>query len=124
MLSAQERTNTRRALLVLVELTTPTWLAEALGMTVAALQRARSPSRPPTVRLAALVAHAAGVRLADVLSGAWPGDPCPRCGRCGDTTLVVPANSSPTVTDEESRDLASPPPTDRDAVSTGGGGAP
>jgi hypothetical protein len=103
-LSAEERANARRALLFLVERSAPAQLAEALGLTSAALQRARSPSRPPTVRLAALVACAAGVRLADVLMGAWPGDLCPRCGRGSQVAL---ASSLATDDDEESRGSAS-----------------
>jgi hypothetical protein len=98
-LSAEERANARRALLFLIERSAPARLAETLGLTSVALQRARAPSRPPTLRLAALVACAAGVRLADVLTGAWPGDLCPRCGR---GSCVAQA----TTADEGSRGLA------------------
>jgi hypothetical protein len=103
-LSAEERANARRALLFLVERSAPAQLAEALGLTSTALERARSPSRPPTLRLAALVACAAGVRLADVLTGAWPGDLCPRCGRGSHVAL---ASSLATAAREEHGGLAS-----------------
>jgi hypothetical protein len=90
-------------------------------MTSVALERARSPSRPPTVRLAALVAHAAGVRLADVLRGGWPGDLCPRCGRGGvprGAGLAV-SDPSPMTADDVSRGLAGEPPTAADVVAPG-----
>jgi hypothetical protein len=99
-LSPEERAYARRALLFLIDRFAPAQVAEALGLTSTALERARSPSRPPTVRLAALVASAAGVRLADVLTGAWPGDLCPRCGR---GSQVTPASSLATADDEEPR---------------------
>jgi transcriptional regulator with XRE-family HTH domain len=98
-LSVDERANARRALLFLAERSAPAQLAEALGLTPTALERARSPSRPPTLRLAALVATVAGVRLTDVLTGAWPGDLCPRCGR---GSCIAQA----TADDEDSRRLA------------------
>lgn len=83
VLTSEESANTRKALLFLADRLTPAQLAEALGMSRAALSRARSRTRAPTLRLAALVALAAKVSLQDVLSGAWPGDLCPRCGRGG-----------------------------------------
>lgn len=83
-LSIDECLNTRKALLFLAaRAPSPAELADQLGLTVDALYKARSPRRPPTVRLAALVARAAKVNLEDVLSGAWPGDACPMCGRRG-----------------------------------------
>ena len=72
-LSAEERVHARRALLFLAERSAPARLAEALGLTVVALQKARAPTRVVGRRLAARVASVAGVDLADVLSGAWPG---------------------------------------------------
>jgi hypothetical protein len=82
--SLEERANIRKALLFLAaRYTSPDRLAEALGLSRDALWKARSPRHPPSVRLAALVARAEVVNLEDVLTGAWPGDSCPKCGRCG-----------------------------------------
>jgi len=83
-LSAEAQANVRKALLFLAaRCSSPDQLAEALDITLAALWKARSPRRTPSVRLAALVARAAHVNLEDVLSGAWPGDACPTCGGTG-----------------------------------------
>lgn len=76
--------NTRKALLFLADRSTPAQLAEALGMTMDALWKARAPSRWPAMRLAIRVARAAQVNLEDVLTGAWPGDRCPKYGRKGE----------------------------------------
>lgn len=59
-LSAEERVHARRALLFLAERSAPARLAEALGLTVVALQKARAPSHVVGRRLAARVASVAG----------------------------------------------------------------
>ena len=110
-LSAEERVHARRALLFLAERSAPARLAEALGLSVVALQKARAPSRVVGRRLAARVASVAGVDLADVLSGAWPGDLCPRCGRWGGASHVAPPSAS-TTADEGPLGQVDRPPAD------------
>ena len=128
-LSGEERANIRKAFMFLVERerSDPDKLAEALRTTRVALAKARTRTQRPTVRLAALVACAAKVNLEDVLSGAWPGDLCPRCGQRGGASLGAPAGSPPTTDGEGSPRPA--PTTDgedrRDLMLTSSaGGAP
>ena len=52
-----------------------------MGLTYDALRKTLK--RPPTMRVAVLVAYVAGVSVDDVLSGVWPGDRCPVCGGSG-----------------------------------------
>jgi hypothetical protein len=61
----------------------------ALGITRDALQKARSPRRAQTYRVACLVARAAGVPVEKILSGTWPGDRCPHCGGTGKASQIV-----------------------------------
>ena len=39
--------------------------------------------RPPTMRVAVLVAFVADVEMEAVLKGQWPGERCPTCGGTG-----------------------------------------
>jgi hypothetical protein len=80
-LTPNEQTNVLRAIEWLrVKYRSPRALADAIGMTVEALQKATSPGRPPTRRLAMLAAYAGDVEAERVLAGAWPGEECPWCG--------------------------------------------
>nr|HEX4317000.1 hypothetical protein [Kofleriaceae bacterium] len=63
--------------------------ATALGMTVDALIKARSPTRAQTYRLACVVARAACVPVEKILSDLWPGDRCPHCGGTGKRSQVI-----------------------------------
>jgi hypothetical protein len=63
--------------------------AAALGITVHALIKARSPRRAQTYRLACVVARAAGVPVEKILSGLWPGDRCPHCGGTGKRSQIT-----------------------------------
>lgn len=63
-------------------------LAAAMAMSIDGYQKARSPSRPQTPRLALIVARVAGCSVDDILTAKWPPPVvCPRCKGCG----VVPA---------------------------------
>jgi hypothetical protein len=84
-LTVTEQTNVRRALRVLVRRfggVAP--LAQAMGMSPAALIKAKQPSRTPSPRLALQTARAAGITIDAVLAGELPMPvPCPTCGGCG-----------------------------------------
>lgn len=85
-LTPEASANVRKALLFLASRMTVDQLAAVLDMSRAAVIKARQPRRLPSARFAVIIAHAAGVSLVDVLSGAWPGDACPACGRNGATS--------------------------------------
>lgn len=56
-------------------------LAKLMGLTYDGLRKTLK--RPPTMRVAVLVAFVADVELDAVLSGKWPGERCPTCGGTG-----------------------------------------
>jgi hypothetical protein len=56
-------------------------LAAALRLPYATVTRAVRPTGTMSLRMVLRVARAAGVPIDDVLSGEWPGDRCPMCGR-------------------------------------------
>lgn len=66
-----------------IEMGSPAVLANALGMSRAALAKARQPSRQKSVSLALLLARVAGVTITDVLTGRWERNTCPKCGHVG-----------------------------------------
>jgi len=80
-LSREERDNVRRALRSIRIKLGRGELAARMGLTYDALRKTLK--RPPTMRVAVLVAYVAGVSVDDVLSGVWPGDRCPVCGGTG-----------------------------------------
>ena len=84
-LSDEARANTRQAPLFLAERSRsePTRRAAALDIPVAGLTGDCTPSRLMGRRIADRGARAAQVNLEDVLTVAWPGELCPRCGRGG-----------------------------------------
>lgn len=53
-------------------------LAKRMGLTYEGMRKTLK--RPPTRRVAVLVAFVAGVGIDEVMSGVWP-SVCPRCGR-------------------------------------------
>lgn len=79
-LTQDERDNVRRALASLLAKHGRTELAKRMELTSEALRKILK--RPPTRRVAVLVAFVAQIEPAAVLSGAWP-SVCPTCGRCG-----------------------------------------
>jgi lambda repressor-like predicted transcriptional regulator len=79
-LTQAERDNVRRALSSLLTKHGRSELAARMELTRDALRKLLK--RPPTRRVAVLVAWIAGVEPAAVLSGAWP-SVCPTCGRSG-----------------------------------------
>lgn len=80
-LSMAEQLHVREAMNALVRHHgTPAKVAHALGLSVEAMWKARSPSRSPGRRLAHRVALAAGVPVVDVLAGTWP-RACKTCGK-------------------------------------------
>lgn len=79
-LTQAERDNVRRALDSLLRQLGKRALAAKLELTDEALRKILK--RPPTRRVAVLVAFVAQVDPAAVLSGAWP-SVCPTCGRSG-----------------------------------------
>jgi hypothetical protein len=79
-LTQAERDNVRRALASLLAKHGRGELAARMELTRDALRKLLK--RPPTRRVAALIAWIAGVEPAAVLSGAWP-SVCPTCGRSG-----------------------------------------
>jgi hypothetical protein len=54
-------------------------LATRMGLTYDGM--CKTPKRPPTMRVAVLVADVSGATVDDVLKGAWP-SVCPHYGRC------------------------------------------
>lgn len=81
-LTPAERENLRAALRFLrVRLGGCAKLAEAMRANVQTLQSATRPRRSLGAGLALRAARVAGVPVEDVLSGAWPGERCPHCGR-------------------------------------------
>lgn len=79
-LTQAERDNVRQALRTLLAKHGRTELAARMELTRKALQKLLT--RPPTRRVAVLVAFVADVEVAEVLSGARP-SVCPTCGRSG-----------------------------------------
>jgi hypothetical protein len=76
-----EQANVRRAVAFLAQRAeSPAALAKAMRLSVEASWKARSKTRRPTLRLAFIVARAAGVNIDAVLAGEWP-RVCPTCGQ-------------------------------------------
>jgi hypothetical protein len=81
-LTDEERENVRTALRFLrVRHGSSRKLAAALGVNFTMLKRTAGPGGRPGAALALRAARLAGISVEDVLSGAWPGDRCPHCGR-------------------------------------------
>ena len=78
-LSQGQRDNVRRGLDSLRMRYGRSGLAAQMGLTYNGMRKTLK--RPPTMRVAVLVAFVAGVSVDDMLSGAWP-SVCPTCGRC------------------------------------------
>jgi hypothetical protein len=79
-LSQAQRENVRRGLRSLRMRHGIAGLAARIGLSYDGARKTLK--RPPTMRVAVIVAYVAGVELDDVLSGKWP-SVCPTCGRCG-----------------------------------------
>jgi hypothetical protein len=79
-LSQLQRDSVRRGLRSLLVRYGRGELAKRMGLTAEGMRK--TIKRPPTRRVAVLVAFVAGVAIDDVVSGAWP-SVCPHCGRSG-----------------------------------------
>lgn len=77
-LSQLERDNVRRGLQSLLLRYGRAGLAKRMGLTYEGMRK--TIKRPPTMRVAVLVAFVAGVEPDAVLAGAWP-CVCPMCGQ-------------------------------------------
>lgn len=78
-LSQEQRDNVRRGLSSLLLRSGRADLAKRMGLTREGM--CMTIRRPPTRRVAVLIAFVAGVSIDDVVTGAWP-SVCPTCGRC------------------------------------------
>jgi hypothetical protein len=78
-LSQEQRENVRRGLSSLVMRYGRAELARRMGLTREGMRMMIK--RPPTRRVAVLIAFVASVSIDDVLTGVWP-RVCPTCGRC------------------------------------------
>ncbi len=89
-LNHAERENVRRAVVYLTgRYASVEACSVALGLSLDALKKARSPRRAQTYRLACVVSRAAGVPVEKITSGLWPGDRCPHCGGTGKASQIV-----------------------------------
>lgn len=83
-LSPVEQANVRRAIQILRKRMGTRSLADAMGMSFAALAKAMQPTRRPVHKHAVIAARVAQCTVDAILSGAWP-EPttCPHCNGRG-----------------------------------------